>query len=194
MLLNPLRDKPAVIPGTRVLESTLGIISGRLVDPHDHQRIWEVNSIFSPIPGRALGGVRIKLVDQKEFVTFCNQRDFEVLLGMGVPGKLCPWLDAPYVHWDDPEWYGFCCDDEDLLDDLYEREMGLRGYMPDGILIPGYDIARYVHLDRNRDVSDLFILVGDSDPLTGAFPDTRFPTVGRRWARAERISVQWEKI
>lgn len=195
MLLNPYRDRPAVIPGTRFLESTFGLIGGRVPDPHNPMRVWEIHGLFSPLPGRAIGGVRIKLVDQKEFVTFCNQRDFEVLLGMGVPGRLCPWLDAPYVSWDDPEWCGFCCDDEDLLDDLYEREMLLRGFMPPpGVLIPGYDIERKVHLDKNRDTTELFVLLGDVDPETGLFPDTRFATVERRWMRAERAPVRWEKM
>jgi hypothetical protein len=193
MLLNPHRDRPAVIPGTRTLESTLGLIGGSVADPHNPQRVWEVHALFAPLPGRALGGIRIKVVDQKEFVSFCNQRDFELLLGMGTPGQLCPWLDAPYVHWNSDDWCGFCCDEEDLLDDLYDREMFLRGYMEGGILVPGYDIERKVHLEHRVDVEDLFCLIADADPESGMFPDPRFQTIERRWMRAERHRVLWEK-
>jgi hypothetical protein len=193
MLLNPFRERAAVIPGTRALESTLGLIGGRVADPHELHRVWEVAGIFCSLPSRAIGGLRIRLIDQKGFVTFCNQRDFEVLLGMGIPGTLCPWLDAPYVHWEDSNWCGFCCDEEDLLDDLYEREMFLRGYMDSGILVPGYDISRRVHLERNNDVEDLFVLIADADPETGMYPDRRFHTVQRRWMRAERHRVLWQK-
>ena len=193
MLLNPYRDRPAVIPGTRTLEDTLELIGGRVADPHNPQRVWEVYGLFAPLPNRTLGGIRIKVVDQKDFMSFCNQRDFELLLGMGVPGQLCPWLDAPYVHWDDADWCGFCCDEEDLLDDLYDREMLLRGYMDTGILVPGYDIDRRVHLEKGIDVEDLFVLIADADPETGMFPDSRFQTVERRWMRAERHRVLWEK-
>jgi hypothetical protein len=198
MLLNPARERPAVIPGTRILESTLGIIGGRVSDPSNPLRVWEVQSIFSPIPGRALGGVRIKVEDQKGFVSFCNQRDFEVLLGMGIPGRLCPWLDRAYVSWEDSEWCGFCCDEEDLRDDLYDRELGLRGWLEEmhnqQFIMPGYDIDRKVHLDKNIDVAELFVLIADLDPETGTHADRRFHTVERRWMRAERTPVRWEKM
>ena len=159
MLVNSHRDRPVALPGTRLLESTFGLDRRRVEDPHHPQRIWEVQELFSPLPERALGGIRVRLVDQKGFVTFCNQRDFEVLLGMGVPGNLCPWLDSPYAHWNEPEWFGFCCDEEDLRDDLYQREAELRGHVVDmsgsDWLDRQYELSRRVHLERNIDVEDL---------------------------------------
>lgn len=192
MLLNPHRDRPTVIPGTRSLESTLGLIGGRVPDPHNPQRVWEVHGLFSPLPTRALGGIRIKVMDQKDFVSFCNQRDFELLLGMGVPGQLCPWLDAPYVHWEDADWCGFCCDDEDLVDDLYDRESLLRHeleFMGIGFLPSSSQISRRVRLERGVEVEDLFVCIVDET----IFPDPRFQTIESRWMRAERHRVLWEK-
>ena len=192
MLLNPHRDRPAVIPGTRTLEDTLELIGGRIPNPHDPRRVWEVHSLFAPLPTRALGGIRIRVVDQKEFVSFCNQRDFEFLLGMGAPGQLCPWLDAPYVHWEDSDWCGFCCDEEDLLDDLYERESLLRielEFAGIGFLPSNAQITRRVHLELGVEAEDLFVLTVDET----MFPDPRFQTLESRWKRAERHRVQWEK-
>lgn len=194
MLINPYRDRPAAIPGTRLLETTLGIVGVRIPDPLDVYRVWEVQSIYLPIPGRALGGVRTKFVDQKGFVTFCNQRDLEVMLGVGVPDRYCPWSGSTYVGPDYEEWVGFCCDEEDLLDDIYEREMFIRAQIPGGVLPQNADLERRVHIDKNNDCEEVFVMVGDFDAETGMFPDTRFETVDRRWVRAERRKMRWEQV
>jgi hypothetical protein len=193
MLINVYRDRPAAIPGTRLLESTLGIVGRRLPDTHNMARVWEVHGVYMPVSGRALGGIRVKLADQKGFVTFCNQRDLEVMLGMGAPGGYCPWSGTEYVGPDYEDWCGFCCDDDDLLDDLYEREAFTRAQVPGGVLGPGYEITRRVHLGKNSDCEELHVMTGDMDLDTGFFPDTRFETIARRWVRAERSRVRWEQ-
>ncbi len=195
MLLNVFRERPAAIPGTRMLESTLGILGVRLPDPDNVARVWEIQGIFLPVSTRALGGVRIRLVDQKNFVTFCNQRDLEILLGIGTPGEACIWSGGRYYGPDEPEWCGFCCDEEDLQDDLFEREMFLRAQVPGGVLVaaPEFDIQRRVHLSKGSDVEDVFVLLHDMDPETWMFPDTRLETVERRWMRSERVRVRWER-
>ena len=178
------------------MESPLGIEGYSLQDPLDARRIWQIQSIYLPAPGRMIGGIRAKMRDQKGFITFCNQRDLEVLMGYGVAGDFCPWLDGPYVDMDDPEWFGLCCDDDDLLDDLYEREWFLRGQLPDynlGVITPDYSLQRRVHLSHHNDVEDSFVMLGDIEPETLASPDTRFETLERRWMRAERRKVRWEK-
>jgi len=153
-----------------------------------------VQGVFAPLEGRALGGVRTKLVDQKGFVAFCNQRDMEVLIGMALPGTYCSWAEEAYVGPEDEEWFGLCCDEEDLLDDLYEREMMLRAQVPGGVLTTELDIARRVHLTKNDDHEELFVLLGDYEPETGMFPDRRFETLERRWIRSERRRVRWARI
>lgn len=193
MLINPYRDRPAAIPGTRLLEATLGIVGVRVPDPDDTRRVWEVQGLYLPLPGRALGGVRAKFVDQRGFVTFCNQRDLEVMLGLGTPGRYCVWAEVEYVSPEDEEWHGFCCDDEDLYDDLFEREMFLRAQIPGGVIPTTCDINRLVHLSKNNDCEELFVMLGDYDPETGMFPDPRFETLERRWMRSERRMVRWER-
>ena len=193
MLINPSRDRPSTIPGTRILETTMGIVGIRIPDPHNAVRVWEIQGLYAPIDSRMLGGVRAKLVDQRNFITFCNQRDLEVLLGLGAPGNYCPWLDEDYRGPNEIDWYGFCCDEDDLLDDLFEREMFLRASTPGGVLSPSFDIERRVHLSETSDCEELFVLLGDMDPETGLFPDTRFETLERRWIRSERRRVRWER-
>jgi hypothetical protein len=193
VLINVYRDQPTAIPGTRVLNGQLGIEGYQFVDPFDAKRVWQVERAYMPITGRAVGGIRAKLRDQKGFVTFCNQRDLEVLLGVAQPGELCVWLDDGYVSPTDDAWLGMICDDEDLRDDLFERECVLRMQMPLSILTTEYDIARRVHMERHYDVEDLFVLLGDVAPETGTSPDVRIETIEHRWMRAERRRVRWEK-
>jgi hypothetical protein len=196
MILNPYRDRVTALPGTRILEALTGVEGVRVPDPQNMFRMWEVQTLYLPIAGRALGGIRAKLVDQKGFVTFCNQRDLEVLLGFGTPGSFCPWSGTRYVSPDDSEWFGFCCDEEDLRDDLFEREMFLRAQTPGGVLIsaPGFDLTRRIHISATYDAEEVFVFLQDMDPETGFFPDTRFETLERRWARSERERIRWERI
>ncbi len=193
LLPNVYLRRPATVPGTRLLEATHNVVGARIVDPDNALRVWEVQGLYLPIDGRALGGVRAKLFDQKGFVTFCNQRDLEVLLGIGRVGEPVDWRDDEYVGPEDPEWFGFCCDDDDLMDDLYDRELFARQQLPNGLLLPGGEMDRRVHLSRSNDCEELLIVVQDIDPETGLFPDTRFETVERRWSRAERRRVRWER-
>jgi hypothetical protein len=204
LLINVYRDRPTALAGTRMMETQLGILGLQLRDPLDARRVWRIESVYLPVPGRVIGGIRAKVRDQKDFVSFCNQRDLEVLLGDAQPGELCPWLDDGYVAWNDDDWVGLACDDEDLRDDLYEREWQLRKQLEDeylkgenptycGVITNEHQLARRVHLGHHYDVEDLFVPLGDFDPETGAMPDTRFETLERRWMRAERRRVRWEK-
>lgn len=193
MLVNVYEQRPAVIPGTRLLASTLDVVGVRFPDPQHALRMWEIQGLYLPIEGRALGGVRAKLIDQKGFITFCNQRDLEVLLGIGRPGAAITWREDKYVAPTDRDWCGLCCDEDDLLDDLQEREMFARASLPAGILLPNMEVERRVHLHSTYDCEESYLVVQDYDPETGLFPDTRFETLERRWIRSERRRVRWEQ-
>lgn len=191
MLLNPYRTKPTTFTGTRLLQETLGILGVSLPDPTNLSRIWSIQSLFAP-SGKALGGLRIKLVDPGGFVTFTNQRDVEVLLGLGRPGDRCPWSGGTYVSPGAPGWVGFCADEDDLLDDLQEREILLRGQTSDGVLLAPLDIIRRVHLEPGEDFEEHLVLVWDGDVGTGVSPDPRLETIQQRWARVDRRRVRWD--
>jgi hypothetical protein len=192
IITNPYRERPTAIPGTRLLEDQFDLLGTRIPDPDLEGRVWEVQGVYEPIQGRALGGIRTKLVDQKNFVTFCNQRDLEFMLGLGKEGSYCTWADTEYVAPDDRNWCGFCCDSEDLVDDLFDREMFLRAQMPGGVLVPTNSIERRVHHRTTHDCEEQWVLISDSDPDTGYFPDLRLETLLRRWARAESVKVRWQ--
>jgi hypothetical protein len=172
-----------------------GLAGRRITDPLEPTRQWTVQWLLAPVHGRRLGGVRAKLVDSKGFVSFINQRDLEVLLGHGRAGEWCAWLDDHYVGPSDRDWYGICCDEEDLRDDLFERECLLRQQNPQWPFLPtGLEIRRRVHVELLQDAEELHTLLGDVDMDTGAYPDPRLQTVSRRWARVERNRLIWERV
>jgi hypothetical protein len=190
MLLNPCKVHLPVITGTRILQNDLGLAGFQYQDPANPGRVWTLQYLFAPIPRRALGGIRAKLMDDKGFVTFCNQRDLEILLGVAKPGELCYWLGQDYPEIGEKDWYGLCVDEEDLKDDLHERELRLREQCP-GILPSHIEITRRIH-DGGADAEELNLLLWDMDMNTGLGPDTRLETVDRRWVRIERTPVKWK--
>lgn len=194
MLVNVYTETVPVIPGTRLIQPTLGVVGTTFNDPYDKRRTWEIQALYAPIPGRALGGIRAKVIDQKGFITFCNQRDLEVLLGVAKPGDYCIWAAEDYYGPDEEEWYGLCCDDEDLLDDLQEKELFYRSQMPGGVLFGNVSWERRVHVEKNWDAEECWVFLQDINPETGFYPDVRFETIGSRWARAERRRVHWHRI
>lgn len=190
MLINPYLGNLEPLPGSRILVDTCGVLGKRVVDPKDPSRPWYITGIYAPLQTRALGGVRVKLEDEKGFVTFCNQRDLELLLYMAKPGDLCPWTNKEYPRLDSREFYGLCCDDEDLRDDLLDREYAIRAQYP-GVLPHGLELTRRVHLSHGRDVEELYLMFYDADPDTGYGPDPRLETVDYRWSRVERNKLNW---
>lgn len=189
MLLNPYSQKLTTFEGTRLLLDTLGIVGAGIRDISDPRRFWTIQSIYTPVR-RALGGIRVKLLDREDFVTFINQRDLEVLLGLARPKEHCVWSGTLYYGPDDPEWVGFCMDENDLRDDLQEREMLLRAKHP-GVLPFGVEIERKYHADYNADREELLTLLWDMDPSTGIGPDYRLETIAKRWTRIELRKITW---
>lgn len=199
MLLNPFTSILETIPGSRMLVESMGLIGASFADRTTKGRGWTITNLFAPIHKRSLGGIRAKLEDQKGFITFCNQRDLELLLGLAEPGDLCPWTDKEYPDMKSAEFFGMCADDEDLKDDLFAFELALRAAMaaspeyPD--VIPyGYTTERRVHLSAGLDVIDGYLMLWDCDPGTGLGPDPRFETLTSRWTRYEREKAVWLRI
>jgi hypothetical protein len=195
MIVDPFLDKErmATYLGTRLIQERFGLVGARILDTSTPNRMWTLQAFYSPIRGRMLGGIRARLTDQKGFVTFINQRDLEVLLGMVEPGTWCQWARQDYVPPDSRDWYGFAMDEDDLEDDLHDREMLLRLNSPTEFLMEG-EINRRVHLDESFDAEEYFILLWDADPETGISPDLRLETVDRRWKRVERTRHQWNYL
>jgi hypothetical protein len=179
MLVHPLLGRLDTVPGTRLLVAHFDLVGRAITDPVDPRRHWRIHGFSAPAPGRALGGVRARLVDQKGFTSYLNQRDLEVLLGIGRPGSRCPWLGRDYVAPDHPAWIGLCADAEDLADDLDEHTLALSALHP--VLLPPVDLPRRIHAGPDDDFEELHVLVPSED---GSL----------RWARAERRRVRWELV
>jgi len=193
MLLNPHRSQHLLqaIPGTRLLYETFGLIGASFPDIYDGARAWTIMAVLAPVPGRALGGIRVRVEDQKGFTSFCNQRDLELLLGLARPGTVCPWLRTKYPEFDEVDFFGLCIDEEDLIDDLHERELRIRAETP-GVLPFGMQLTRYLHLEYKRDAEELLMMLYDCDSESGLGPDQRLETVSNRWTRVERNRVEWQ--
>jgi hypothetical protein len=192
VLVNPTSSVP-VLTGTRLLADGLGVLGATIEDPKTSGRVWQVTSLYAPVPGRARGGIRAKLVDNKGFTSFLNQRDLELGIGLARPGQWCQWLEDYYPGINDPEYFGPCLDAEDLTDDLLEREYYIRACMPSP-LPSGLALERHLHLDHGQDVLERLTLLWDMDRETGAAPDCRLETVERRWARIEREKLCWQRL
>lgn len=191
MLVNPYtadgKKLLATYEGTHIIQESLGVVGATCIDPDNRYRSWTIIALYSPVRGRSISGIRAKLVDSKGFVTFCNQRDLEVLLDVASPGAYCPWLGQEYVEPLAEGWYGLCADDDDLIDDLYDRELEARALGPDGAMLPsGMNFQRRVHDGNRNDFEEEMTLLWDACPETGAGPDTRFETIIRRWKSVER--------
>jgi hypothetical protein len=184
-----------LIPGTRFLEDPILTPGVPVTDFREPWRHWSFQWMLAPVPGRKLGGVRAKLIDTKGFVTFINQRDLEVTMGHGRAGSWCSWLGKEYPSPSSGDWYGMCCDDEDLRDDIFERECFVRQELSAHPFLPtGLEIRRRLHLDEKQDVEELDVLLWDMDPDTRHYPDPRLQTVGRRWTRIQREKLIWERL
>lgn len=192
MLINP--QQLPIIPGTNILNEDFGLAGVIIEDPRQRNRTWAITRLFSPHRGRLVGGIRAKLVDNLGFISFINQRDLELLLDLARPGDWCPWLGAYYpgVNSYDEGWFGICCDDADLLDELHEYELLIRqqysSWIPEGV-----ERTRRVHSDNEIEYEELLIFLWDKDPDTNCGPDGRLETLQRRWVRAERRNISWSR-
>ena len=176
-----------------MLREQFGLLGVEIPDPTNPARCWTVVNVYAPIRHRRLGGIRVRLEDQKGFVGFCNQRDLELLIGLAKPGNHCLWLDEEYPEMDSDEFYGICADDEDLEDDLFERELALRAHQP-GVLPEGLTLTRKIHLSSGRLFDETDMVLYDCDPVSGYGPDPRFDTLMHRWTRVGRERLQWNRI
>lgn len=183
------RDLIVPIPGTHIVAETFGVIGRQFVDPSNQKRIWTVQALYTPVAGRALGGLRAKVFDQKAFFSFVNQRDLEILLNLASPETYCDWLDQDYPEPGDPTWIGLGVDDQDLFDDLLDRELEARALQPPDIALPsGLSFDRRVHDGAGNDYIETMMLLHDMNMRTGEIPDTCMDTLENRWVSVERTA------
>lgn len=189
----PLGRKLETIPGTRLLASSFGLIGKSFTDPDDGRRVWHVVNTLRCVDSH-LEYVRLRVIDQKGFVSFINQMDYELLTGAARAGQLCPWTMQEYPEIGDYKegWLGLHTESEDLEDDLHLRELEIRSQVGWDVVLPSLELTRYVHTDESTDEEMLEMLLWDADPMTGLGPDMRLETISKRWSRVQRERISWE--
>ena len=195
MLIRP--SEIQAIPGTHVLGTDLGLVGTTFEDPKRTGRSWTIEAVFTPFSWRALGGVRAKLRDNKEVISFVNQRDLELLLELASPGDWIPWMDGIYpgVNDEDDGWYGICADDEDLIDDLHYHELMLRQQFAEYGFIPEHQqYMRRVQREEGSLYEENLLFLWDKDVETGYGPDGRRETIQQRWSSVDQTRIEWNRI
>ena len=197
MIIHPDLDRRLLTTAYgRMLNESFNLLGVQIPDPHRPERVWTISALYAPIRGRAVGGIRAHVTDQKGFISFINQRDLEVLLGVGVPGTYCKWLGKDYVDPSDrDDWFGFSADQEDLTDDLFAREAEIRfaQHQQTGefYVRPNVEMSRLIHLSVGVDYDEQLIGRGDWD---GHDYDQRMETLYLRWTRAGRTPLSWRQL
>jgi hypothetical protein len=198
MIVNPSKQKLEAFEGTHLLQNDFGLTGAVLYDPEEPGRTWRISALYLPL-NRHLGGIRAKCQDSKGFVSFINQRDLELLLGLGKPGQWCGWLGDEYPELGRGKWTGFCMDSEDIADDLYDKELVIRGEVFEctgqQLAIPeGTEVEQWIHYNVNNDAVRRCFLRWDMDSQTGLSPDPRLETLMNRWVPYEVEKVRWERL
>lgn len=186
MIVHPSRDVHSLvtIPGTRVLREDFNLIGHRLNDARVDGGAWIITNVYAPLNGRRPKGIRAKLENPKTgTVTFIEQIYLEVALGLQRAGTYCAWAAMEYPSPGTPTFHAMVCDEDDLTDDLYDREVLLRdGPEP---LELGTQMERHIQPEPGLELTEVLVLVSDQRD-DGSSPDLRFTTVERRWRRVEK--------
>lgn len=182
------RDRLSTFHGTRILRNDFNLLDQAVTDPFVHTREWRIVGVYAPLSCRAVNGIRVKLFDNKRTITFVEQMDLEVLMGLARKGDMCPWSGRRYSGPGERDFVGLACDDDDLLDDLMDSENIIRQTT---MVIPeGTSLQRSVYLEFGSEWEESWVMVRDMDPQTGASPDLQFATIERRWKRISRSKIR----
>lgn len=181
---------------TRRLREDLDVVGQEFTDPTNSRRCWTVDGLYAPIQARALGGVRLRVKDQKGFVSYINQRDAEVLLNYASAGELCGWLGSQrYLSPSDINFWGLCIDPFDMEDEIVSIEAMIRydkfRARASPIIPTGYRISVPLHLGKGEDVLRMLSFTGDMDPGTMLSPDLSLERAARRWQILDTRKVDW---
>lgn len=189
----PIGKHSELIPGTRLLQSSLGLIGRSFPDPSDSSRVWTISNTLGPV-GCKSDGVRVRAVDRYGFTSFIGHMDLSLVLGKIKPGNLDPWTSELAYEIGDVSagWVGMRATYEDLADDLHIRELELRAQYGWENGLPALDLTRYVHTKEGTDEMMLEKLLWDADPDTGIGPDARFHTLHKRWSQVQREVTKWQ--
>ncbi len=194
-----------IIPGTRLLSSS-DLVGSKFSDPKNPHRVWDINNELYPTEERS--GRRLRISDQRGFVSFITEADYLLLSGQAKPGNLNSWSGEEFGDIGDYRrgWTGLRASFEDLEDDLYLREADLRtqharyfyqcvGRWPieqERVLAGPFHIQRLVHRSNTVDELHHDLFLRDAHPITGEYPDTSFENLKYRWVHEGQEAVKWQ--
>lgn len=185
MLFNPSRDRLSTFGKTRLVTTDLGLIGHKLRCPRVN-RIFTITQLFAPVQRTSIGGLRARVVDVKGFSSFINQRDLEVLLGVGSPDLECAWLGKNYVDSSSSDWGGFALSPPyESEDDMLIREM--EWIDAGNAFAYGASLQRRVHQEEGKDVEEEWLFLSTKQLIA---PED----VGKRWTRSDSQRVRWNAI
>lgn len=190
MIVNPFteRDRLSTFKGTRILRNDFNLLDHTIEDARRPTREWTIVGVYAPLTCRAVEGIRVKVVDQSGVITFIEQMDLEVLLGLARSGAMCVWSGKRYAGPGDSSFVGLVCDEDDQLDDLMDTENVIRRSVA---IIPNRTtIHRKLQLEFGHEVEETWMMMGDSDVESGMSPDLRMETIERRWKRISRTPLR----
>jgi len=190
VIVNPFAEKGrlATFKGTRMLRDDFNLIDRTVTDVRQPYREWTIVGVYSPLTCRAVEGIRVKVVDESGVLTFIEQMDLEVLMGLANKGDLCSWSGKRYLGPGDNAFAGLVCDEDDLLDDLMDTENVIRISTP--VIPDRTTIHRKLRLEFGHEVEETWMMLGDLDVERGTSPDTRMETLERRWRRISRTPLR----
>lgn len=190
MIVNPFTEKGRLTTfrGTRILRDDFNLLDRTVKDVRRPYREWTIVGVYAPLTCRAVEGIRVKVVDESGVITFVEQMDLEVLMGLAHKGDMCAWSGKRYLGPGDNAFAGLVCDEDDLLDDLMDTENVIRMSTP--VIPDRATIHRKLHLEFGHEVEETWMMLGDSDGETGMSPDLRMETLERRWKRISRTPLR----
>lgn len=181
MIVNPNGSLPR-FRGSRILRQEFNLIGQKIYDRDSDP--WVIQGVYAPLTARKPSGIRVKaklLGAKTDIISFVDQYYLEPLIDAirCAEGRLCDWAGRRYLATDDPAFHAFVTDEDDLIDDLFDRELLIRASHP--IIPSGTSLCRYVQLEPGDVVEETWILTQD-----GADSSKSVEGVESRWRRAER--------
>lgn len=181
MIVNPNNGGLDVFQGSRILKKDFNLIGHKIYDRDDDP--WVIQGVYCPLTTRKPSGIRVKAKlfnAAVDIFSFVDQFYLEPLIDSAgcAEGRMCDWAGRRYIAKNDAAFHAFVTDEDDLADDLFDRELMIRAAhrrIPDGT-----SVCRYAQLEPGEIVEETWHLIHDG-------PDSpSVEGIEERWKRSER--------
>lgn len=191
-IYDPAVDVFKTLGASRRVDSMMEVLDREFPCPSNARRIWRVTGVYAPTPQYRIGGIRLRIEDQKKVASFINQRDAEVLLGLAKPGTFCQWHGGTYAKPGDPTWVGPTVTADDLADIVLDLETWARyssHTRGQGLSIQSGRQFAVLLYDGDTDQKQTWRFIGDATPL-----DFSLEGLAHRWQKDRSEKQAWSEI